>query len=356
MLSFLPVVLANRKSLTMQARFWGLDIGGANIKIADAIGNAYSLPFELWKHPEKLQSTLEDQFQKLGEKRPIALTMTGELADCYASKKEGVEHIVQATVKAAAPFPVLIWQTPGEFVPPDIATEFEILTAASNWHALATWVGRSAPQGTSLLVDCGTTTTDVIPLLDGVPVPTGRTDFTRLQSDELVYLGSRRTPLCTFQQTEALPAPLAAEWFATIEDCMVVTGQFPEQPGNCNTADGRALTIACSQQRVARQFCCDATDFTTEQLSEIAQQFINQVTGRIASAMLKVIAAQASPPELIITSGSGEFLIQEALKQTTLSTTSTLSLSSMCSPQAAECACAMACAILAEERIGVATS
>jgi len=67
--------------------------------------------------------------------------------------------------------------------------------AAANWLALATYAGRLAPRGPAVLLDVGSTTTDVIPLQDGTPVPRGRTDPERLESKELVYTGVRRTPL-----------------------------------------------------------------------------------------------------------------------------------------------------------------
>ena len=36
----------------------GLDIGGANLKLADGLGYAQSIPFPLWQQPEQLPSAL----------------------------------------------------------------------------------------------------------------------------------------------------------------------------------------------------------------------------------------------------------------------------------------------------------
>ena len=47
-------------------------------------------------------------------------------------------------------------------------------------------------QGDSLLVDMGSTTTDLIPLHDGAVTAKGYTDTQRLASDELLYIGVRR--------------------------------------------------------------------------------------------------------------------------------------------------------------------
>ena len=61
-------------------------------------------------------------------------------------------------------------------MPPCVAIESPLLAAASNWHALARFAGRYVPRGTGLLVDIGSTTCDIIPLVDGEPASGGRTD------------------------------------------------------------------------------------------------------------------------------------------------------------------------------------
>ena len=81
---------------------------------------------------------------------------------------------------------------------------------------MATLVGRLFPLGPVMLLDIGTTTTDIVPILNGRPDPRGHTDFDRLHVGELVYTGWRRTPVC------ALLHGLAAEVFATTHDCCLI--------------------------------------------------------------------------------------------------------------------------------------
>ena len=80
------------------------------------------------------------------------------------------------------------------------------LAAAANWLALATLVARLVPDDVGLLIDVGTTTTDLIPLDHGRAAARGRTDTERLQNGELVYAGVRRTPVCAL----ATELPIAA--------------------------------------------------------------------------------------------------------------------------------------------------
>src|SRR5262249_24868818 len=147
----------------------------------------------------------------------LAVTMTGELCDCFESKRQGVHAILDAVEAAAGATPVLVYRTEGRFVTPAEARTAAPLVAAANRPALATLAGRYAPQGPALLIDVGSTTTDIVPLLDGRPVPQGRTDPERLDCGELVYTGIRRTPICAL-----LGGNIAAEVFATTLDAYLV--------------------------------------------------------------------------------------------------------------------------------------
>ena len=171
--------------------------------------------------------------------------MTAELADCFSTKSEGVRFIIQVVEAAAnntfatsstrsksSSPTILIWSTDGHFILPSQASDSVLKFAAANWHALATWVGPSAPTGNNILIDIGTTTTDIIPLVDGRPVPAGLTDLARLQSGELTYSGVWRTPLCAIAYSVPFRdgyCQLAAELFATTLDIYLLLDQDPRR-------------------------------------------------------------------------------------------------------------------------------
>ena len=228
-------------------RIVGLDIGGANLKLADADGRGRSRAFAMWKDFSRLECVLSEQLDAFGDADLVAVTMTAELADCFATKAEGIDFILNAVERAADRRPVFVWQTGGEFVTPDEAQELPELVAAANWHALATWAGRIAPAGKALLADLGSTTADFIPIENGMPVPVGRTDLERLQSGELVYSGVRRTPLCAVASSvefRGASCPLAAELFATTLDVYLLLGERADEPANTDTANGKPATIS----------------------------------------------------------------------------------------------------------------
>ena len=72
----------------------GLDIGGANLKAADGRGWARSVPFALWRDPQGLAEALATLVESAPTAERLAVTMTGELCDCFRSKAEGVRHIL----------------------------------------------------------------------------------------------------------------------------------------------------------------------------------------------------------------------------------------------------------------------
>ncbi len=226
----------------------GLDIGGANLKAADGRGWARSVPFALWREPSVLSSALRKLVVLAPNFDRIAVTMTAELCDCFRSKAEGVRHILGAVVEVFLPeHDVRVYLVDGRLGPIESALERPELAAASNWHVLARFAGRYTEGRPGMLVDIGSTTTDIVPLAAGEVASTARTDTERLVAGELVYTGVGRTPVCAV--VDRLPylgrqSPVAAELFATTADAYLLLDEIPEQADAAWTADGRPLTCA----------------------------------------------------------------------------------------------------------------
>jgi (4-(4-[2-(gamma-L-glutamylamino)ethyl]phenoxymethyl)furan-2-yl)methanamine synthase len=326
--------------------FVGLDIGGANLKAAHADGAALTRPLELWKDPAALPAALRGLLADLPPADTLAVTMTGELCDCFETKRQGVSAILDAVESAAGGRRVRVWRTDGRLVPPAEARADPLKTAAANWHALATYAGRLAPDGPALLIDLGSTTTDVVPLRDGRPVPRGLTDPERLRCGELVYTGARRTPLCALLGGEA-----AAEWFATTLDAYLLLGWLPEDPADRGTADGRPATRAHAHARMARMLCADAETCSPEETRRLAERALLKQVYFLGSAFRRVVERLPTPPRTIILAGSGERLAGVALRgQQDFPVPEVISLADRLGPEVSRAACAYAVAVLATER------
>ena len=336
-------------------RVVGCDIGGANIKMADSDRSVRTCSFEMWSRLDQLSTVLRDMLDTFDTPDCLAVTLTAELADCFETKSQGVNCVLDHVAVAAGDVPVYVWQTGCEFVPSHVAREIPLLVAAANWHALATWLGRMEPDGVALLIDIGSTTTDIIPLCDGVPVAVGLTDRERLQSGELVYTGTWRTPVSSIARTveiDGVSCPLAAEVFATILDVYLLLEDIPENPACSQTANRRPATRQAAVDRLLRMCCCDRTEMTDDHALEIARQVAELQMEQLKTALRRVINRQSSRPKTVLLSGSGEFLARRLVEQVSeLDGVSLTYLSQVFHPEWAEAACACAVARLGAERL-----
>ncbi|RMG39629.1 MAG: H4MPT-linked C1 transfer pathway protein [Planctomycetota bacterium] len=336
----------------------GLDVGGANIKAATTAGAAATVPFALWKAPERLPEALAEALRCLNigmSPDLIAVTMTGELADCFSQKAEGVAFIIDS-VRAAFPGGTLaVWQVAGEFVDADTARRFPLLTAASNWHALATFCGRIVPRTPAVLIDMGSTTTDIVPLEGGLPVPNGLTDVERLRCGELVYTGCRRTPLCALVDAVRFGTevyPLAAEVFATSGDAWLVLEWLEERPEDCGTADGRPATRRDARRRVARQFCADEAELPGGLLEAVCRAAVEKQKALVRAALDRVVERSQGAPREVILCGEGIRLVRDVLEgHHVWRGWQRWELDRMLGSGISVAACAYAVARLAEERV-----
>ena len=329
-----------------------IDIGGANLKAADGCGYAASRPFAVWKHPDRLSAELTQLLEAAPPSDSLAVTMTAELADCFETKAEGVRQILDAVQAAAASRTVRIYQVDGQLVSAETARKTPLLAAASNWHALAAFANRYASAWPALLIDLGSTTADVIPLDPSGPVAAGLNDPERLASGELVYTGVERTPLCALVRSltwQGVDCPVAAELFATAADAYLMLGELPEEPENCDTADGRPRTWPHALARLARMVCADADSFTVEDARQASAAVREAQLELLQAAVEKVVTRLGVPPNTVITSGHGEFLLRHLLARLPWQA-DVLSLTEELGPAASRCAPAHALAMLARER------
>jgi (4-(4-[2-(gamma-L-glutamylamino)ethyl]phenoxymethyl)furan-2-yl)methanamine synthase len=298
----------------------GIDIGGANLKFSDGRETNRTVPFPLWRDPNGLSRTLHDQLKTLPDARQLAVTMTGELCDCFEKKQQGVQSIVDSVeTVASGRFGVRYYQVTGKFVAAPEAKANWRLTAAANWHAIAALTAIEFADERGLLVDIGSTTTDLIPFADGIPTPSERDDLGRLLSEELLYCGAGRTPL-NFILPEFLLAGtkvgLAAEYFASIEDALIVTGLFPERADTPSPCDGRPLTKPECLRRLARMLCAEPEELANSVLPELAFAAQRRLLRRLVGATSRLLERNSREPTgRLVFSGSGERIARPLLRR-----------------------------------------
>ncbi|RUL87263.1 hydantoinase/oxoprolinase family protein [Tautonia sociabilis] len=331
----------------------GLDIGGANIKAAHSNGRAISIPFELWKRPSDLREMLCRAAGLLPAADHLAVTMTAELCDCFATKAEGVSAILGAVSEAFPGRPVAVWGTEGRFLSVEEAIRRPELPAAANWLALATLAARLLPEGPGILIDIGSTTTDLIPLKDGLPAARGRTDTRRLQTGELVYAGVRRTPLMALAAElphRGEPTALTAELFAATLDVYLTLGDIPPDPTNDSTPDGGPATVEAARDRLARMVAADRDSFSAEDAVALARAADEALMARLLAAANRACRAAVGPPAGAVVSGSGSFLARRLASRLLPPGSPVRSLDDAWGPLASQAGCAYAIVVLAAEQ------
>ena len=294
----------------------GWDIGGAHVKVAglDADGRVVCVeqyPAPLWQGPDVLGQVLVEAARELdlGGSRH-ALTMTGELADCFIDRVTGVASILTQFTAVFPPEQVQVYAGEAGFVEPDEVQDFSRRIASANWRATSSWVASQYKSG--VLVDIGSTTTDVIPFRSGTAITAGATDFERLRSGELLYTGTVRTPVMALVRRVPYGGqwqPIIAESFATMADVYRLTGDLKPHHDLMDTADGRGKSVEDSARRLARMLGLDMDpEASLEEWVRLARhisreqiKIINEVLFRIGSG----------PARLLVGAGSGRFLVQE---------------------------------------------
>jgi probable H4MPT-linked C1 transfer pathway protein len=302
------------------AEVLAFDIGGANIKAADGRGWVHSEPFPLWQRRGDLPATLA---RIMSPRRPgrVVATMTGEIADCYASRREGVADIVAAVcaavaIAAAPGCTVGIYLVDGTIVPPEEAVARPLSAAASNWHAVARLAASVTGDDRAFVIDVGSTTTDIVPLQDQKPAAKGLDDLARLDTGELVYTGVERTPIAAL--VRALPwrgrlHPVASERFAESLDAWLLLGAIPEDPAATHTADGGPATRAAARGRLARMLLADPEQVTEDEAMAMAAWCAARQARQVARALGRVAASCGWQPATIVLSGHGGCLARRAL-------------------------------------------
>jgi len=332
----------------------GLDIGGANTKAAvvdgDGAPRIVSEPFELWRDPEGLGEAIASVVGQLGlECAPVALTTTAELVDVFASKREGVLSVLDASERALTGHRLRIMTTDGELIGLARARAEPLRCAAANWVATALLVARSRPE--AILVDCGGTTTDVIPIVAGEVAARGRTDVERLLHGELVYTGALRTNIAAVVSHVPIggaPCPVSSELFAITADAHLLLGGLTAEQCTCTFPDDRGTSPAEVRSRLARVVCADPEQLADGDLEAVAAAVHEAQVTSIASALERVAGRVPAGTEVIAV-GVGAFLARAAAERCRLPVRSDTVLPPPLGGRGGDVAAAVALSVLGRE-------
>lgn len=277
----------------------GLDVGGANTKISVlevrngvAIRLATGIRYlPLWRRlaelPYVLNSLVDHVLGGLGRSPDVvALTMTGELADVFESKDEGVETISRTVSEVFSRSDIRVLDCKGRLIDLDYALKYPYDVAASNWYASGWFVSQFLD--TCIVVDVGSTTTSIIPIVMGDVRAEGFTDLDKLRLYELVYTGALRTNLASIASRIRLKdgwVGVSSEYFAQTGDLYILLGFIEAGDYICDTPDGRGVSREEAANRIARVVCADRRMLSMDDIVSIARFLYGRQVESIASSL-----------------------------------------------------------------------
>ncbi len=332
----------------------GWDIGGANLKVV-AINTQGKVIYvnqiesPIWKGLDILDASIAtlpvDLFDHV---KTHAITLTGELADIFPDRRTGVREIIKKITLILGRCSRVYAGREG-WVDSDSVEGYEADIASANWHAAATWLADKVENG--LLMDMGSTTTDIIPFIARIPDNRGYSDQERLCEDELVYTGVDRTSVTAVVQKLPLNGrwqQVANEYFSTMADIYCLTGDLPENAG-FTTADGQGTTLIDCARRLARVAGADIEENFLAPWRKLARFVSTQQYHLIDNALSRVLSRYSEQKLSIIAAGAGRFVIRRIVERQNLTChdfADFLQGDEMLKQAAAICAPAASCALL----------
>ncbi|MBR4446842.1 hydantoinase/oxoprolinase family protein [Methanobrevibacter sp.] len=295
----------------------GFDIGGANTDLAvidfeDGEIKNIEVDFAylpMWSNNDDLSRVLIELIEKIcpvSEIDAVGISMTAELVDAYDTKKEGVLDVVQ---KCEDTFtcPIAYVGIDGMLSKEEIE-KTPLKAAAANWIAtaqIATLISDNC-----IFIDTGSTTTDIIPIKEGIECAIGKSDFDRSATGELVYTGTLRTNLASFLDKVELNGKeyrVASELFAQTADVYTVLDLITEDDYVCDTFDGEGKSKTECARRIARVVCADLEMLSMEDIVEMSKFIHQKQVEQIADGLKQVVETQNL--DLIVTTGLGKDIL-----------------------------------------------
>jgi probable H4MPT-linked C1 transfer pathway protein len=342
------------------ATAFGWDVGGAHVKVSMADRSGAVLDVAQWACPlwqglDHLERTVELVFERWPQARATdarhAVTMTGEMVDLFADRAEGVRAIVATLGQRLGARLRFYGGDAGWFAADACAANWRHV-ASANWLATARWVATGVPN--AVLVDIGSTTTDIIPIVGGRVVARAVTDAGRLATGELVYQGVVRTPLCGIAHRidfGGVTVNVMNEWFATSADIYRLTGELNPLHDVHPSADQGPKTQAASSARLARMIGRDVHEADAIEWRRFAQRWRALQLREIGANLARVAAAHpALSAAPLVGAGCGRFLATALAREEARGYVDFGALAGVpdsCAAWAATCAPSVAVALLA---------
>jgi probable H4MPT-linked C1 transfer pathway protein len=308
----------------------GLDIGGANtkatfLKTKDGMLKEFRTSMEyfpIWKKGKAQLPRVLENLEKFLVDIPldgVGVTLTAELSDAYTTKKEGVIQVLDCVTEVFDDVPIFVLDVEANLLSVKDAISKPLNVASANWAATG-WMMSQLIEN-CIIVDVGSTTTSIIPVIDGKLAIKGRTDLEKLQNGELVYSGSLRTNIAAIVDTIPVRGKItrvSSELFAQSGDVHLILGNIEKKQYTAETCDGRGKTDREAIARLARVVCADISMLTEQEIRDMAKYVYRKQVQQISRGLKQVYERikVSSQNLVVVVAGLGrKFLAIEAAEK-----------------------------------------
>ena len=302
----------------------GWDIGGAHLKMASidhsgAVNFAQQMATPLWKGLDSLENAMSKMHKQITvDSVTHTITMTAELADIFKDRRSGVEELTGFLGSHFDKQDFQLYAGNSGLIKAVEANSHITDIASANWHATASFVAQNIDEG--VLIDIGSTTTDIIPFVSGQLLNTAYTDHERLRANELVYTGIIRTPVMAVVNKifcDGQWQNIAAENFSTMADIYRLTDELNELDDMMPTADGAGKTPCDSARRLVRMVGLDLEDEDDiHPCIEMAAHIADSHLDIINESLSKVLSRHNT--NCLVGAGAGRFLVRKLASKNNL--------------------------------------
>ena len=246
----------------------------------------------------------------------VGVTITAELSDAYQTKKEGIDHVLDSVTEVFGEASTFVLDMEADLLPVKDAREKPLKVASANWAATGWMISQLIKN--CIVVDVGSTTTSIIPVLEGKIAAEGKTDLQKLQNGELVYSGSLRTNVAAI--VDSIPfrgrdTRVSSELFSQSGDVNLILDNIGKEEYTAETCDGRGKTRSEAMARLARVVCADTDMLTEQEIVDMAKFVHIRQVEQIAGGLNQVyerVKPRLQKGTVVVTGLGRNFLARKA--------------------------------------------
>jgi probable H4MPT-linked C1 transfer pathway protein len=250
----------------------------------------------------------------------MSVTMTAELSDAFQTKRQGVNYILDTATQAFNTNRFSVLNIKSKLISFNEAKANPLEVAGANWAATGWLVSQKLEN--CVVIDVGSTTTSIIPIINGKISPKGVNDFEKLLVGELVYTGSLRTNIATIVNKIPIRKSefaISSEFFSQSGDIHLILGNIVETEYSVETPDKRGKKNIDAMKRLARVVCGDLELLKRFEIKDMAVYVYSKQIEQIMDGLKKVYSRfninNKKEIPVVITGIGKDFLAKKAAKK-----------------------------------------